>query len=255
MRHLRLTGAGATLALAAALASCTPVESLDDEESTSATESASASDPAPEETTGTEEEPTEAGTEGEPTDDAEEETTAVSPFEPTEEPSATEDPTAGEDGDAEGDAPAEDGRVTVEHDAGTVSYALPEGWNDLSFAYEGHPTIVMGAAPLETAANGSQVTLTAIEGGAGSFDAYREAIDAQRPEGAELVEADPLTVDGATVQGLRVEMETPQGGFVQYTFPIFEGGYQWELQFAMDAGDEEADYATMRQVAESIVIE
>ncbi|MGC5615948.1 hypothetical protein [Georgenia sp. Z1491] len=250
MRHGRSIGVGATLALAAALAACSPVESLDDEETTEAEESPSGS--ASEQPTAGEESE-ESTTDG--TDDPEAPSAADDgPADPEEETDESEEePTS--DG-AEEEAPPLDGeQLTVEHDAGTVSYTLPEEWNDLSFAYEGHPTIVMGAAPLATAANGTQVTLTAIEGGAGSYEAYREALEQQRPPDAEMTDADPLTVDGATVEGLRVEMSTPTGGFVQYTYPIFEGGYQWELQFAMDAADEEGDLPGMRQVAGSITIE
>lgn len=253
MRHGRSIGVGATLALAAVLAACSPVESLDDEETSEAEESPSGSAPEqPDAGEGSEE----AATDG--TDDPEAPSAADDgPTDPdgtdeeTDEPE--EEPTS--DGAAEEAPPVEGEPLTVEHDAGTVTYTLPEEWNDLSFAYEGHPTIVMGAAPLATAANGTQVTLTAIEGGAGSYEAYREALEQQRPPDAEMTDADPLTVDGATVEGLRVEMSTPAGGFVQYTYPIFEGGYQWELQFAMDAADEEGDLPGMRQVAESIVIE
>ncbi|MGC5628779.1 hypothetical protein ACPYO6_12285 [Georgenia sp. Z1344] len=257
MRHGRTLGAGAALVLAAALAACSPVESLDDEETSESQESPSGSSssegPAEEETeeSSTADDDEGAGSAAEPNGPAEDE--------PRDSPSdgAGEEPTSEEgDDDAEGEAPAADGeRITIEHDAGTVSYALPEGWNDLSFAYEGHPTIVLGAAPLETAANGTQLTLTAIEGGAGSFEAYREALEAQRPPDAEMSEADAITVDGSSVPGLRVEMSTPTGGFVQYTYPIYTDGYQWELQFAMDAGDEEADLPGLRQVAESIDIE
>jgi hypothetical protein len=255
MRIPRSAVVGSAALLVAALAACGPVESLDDESETPAvvespsasddesptaeeseTETESATDEAEDETT---EAPTGGGAAGDiPTEDVEEEPSA--PADDAEEPSSDAAPPTGGQ------------TVSADSTAGPVSYTVPDGWNDLSFAYEGHPTITLAAAPVDTAANGTQFTATVIQGGASSFEAYRAALEEQAPAGAEMSAADPLTVDGQSVQGLRVVTQSPEGEFVQYTYPVFRSGYQWEIQFAVDPADESAALPGLRAVGESI---
>lgn len=259
MRIPRTLAVGSSALVVAALAACGPVQSLDDESETPAVvESPSASDdesPTDEETEAPSDDESEPAT-----DDSEEETTEA----PTGGGAAGDLPT--DDGadapappsdDAEEptseDSPAGDGQtISVDSPAGPVSYTLPSGWNDLSFAYEGHPTITLAAAPVDTAANGTQFTATVIQGGAGSFEAYRAALEESAPAGADMSAADPITVAGQSVQGLRVVTQSPEGDFVQYTYPVFRDGYQWEIQFAVDPADEDAALPGLRAVGESI---